>query len=156
MEPPQTSIQEKINILEKTLSVMGNEEPILAGRKEPEWHQKKLEGPKNTAKQIRGETKLDQHKTHRDRSRVVGGDADKHQDTGESTEGGIRRNRETPDRAGAVRRIDEQKQEPCPVTRERRGSEKSLDSGAVSETSSCYETTGRCSERRDAKRDCEL
>ena len=33
VELSQTSTQEKINILEKTLSVMGNEEPILAGRK---------------------------------------------------------------------------------------------------------------------------
>ena len=32
-EPPQTSTQEKIDILEKTLAAMGNEEPILAGRK---------------------------------------------------------------------------------------------------------------------------
>ena len=55
-EPPQTSTQEKINILEKTRVGMGNEEPILAGRKvlekELERHQKKLDGPKNTTKQI--------------------------------------------------------------------------------------------------------
>ena len=44
-EPPQTSTQEKLNILE-TLAVMGNEDPRLAFRKalekELEWHQKKL------------------------------------------------------------------------------------------------------------------
>ena len=58
-QPPQTSTQEKIDILEKTLAVMGNEETILAGRKllekEPDWHQKKLKGPNNTAKQIEAE-----------------------------------------------------------------------------------------------------
>ena len=69
-EPPQTSTQEKINILEKTLAVMGNQEPmILAGRtlleKELEWHQKKLKGPKNTAKQIGAKQKWHNRETKR-------------------------------------------------------------------------------------------
>ena len=42
--------------LGKTLACMGNDEPILVGKgvleKELERHQKKLNGPKNTAKQI--------------------------------------------------------------------------------------------------------
>ena len=44
-DPPQTSTQEKLNILE-TLAVMGNEDPRLVGRKalekELEWHQNEL------------------------------------------------------------------------------------------------------------------
>ena len=52
----QTSIQEKIAVLEKTFGCMGNDEPTSAGNrvleKELERHQKKLKGPKNNAKQI--------------------------------------------------------------------------------------------------------
>ena len=55
-ELPQTSTQEKLNILEKTLAGMGNEEPILDGRRllerKLERHLNKLSGPKNTAKHI--------------------------------------------------------------------------------------------------------
>ena len=65
-ELPQTSIQEKISILEKTLSGMGNEEPIIAGRrlleKELERHQKKPQ---------QGD------QAHRARGREGGGDAGK-------------------------------------------------------------------------------
>ena len=53
---PQTSVQEKIAVLEKTLATMGTDEPVMAGRKvlEKELEQltKKLNGPKNTAKHI--------------------------------------------------------------------------------------------------------
>ena len=49
---PQTSIQEKIAVLEKTLACMSNDEPVLAGKrvleKELERYQKK-----NTAKHIK-------------------------------------------------------------------------------------------------------
>ena len=55
-ERPQTSIQEKITVLEKTLACMANDDPILAHKrvleKELEKHQKKLNGPQNTAKHI--------------------------------------------------------------------------------------------------------
>ena len=55
-DAPQTSAQEKIAVLEKMLAGMGNDEPILAGKrgleKELEKHQRKLNGPKNTAKHI--------------------------------------------------------------------------------------------------------
>ena len=53
---PQSSIQEKIAVLEKTLACRGNDEPIFAGNRvletELERHQKKLNGPKITAKHI--------------------------------------------------------------------------------------------------------
>ena len=53
---PESSSQEKIAVLEKTLAGMGEEEPILAGKrvleKELEKLQKKLNGPKKTAKHI--------------------------------------------------------------------------------------------------------
>ena len=53
---PQSSTQEKIAVLEKTLAGMGDDEPILAGKKvlenELEKLQKKLNGPKKTAKHI--------------------------------------------------------------------------------------------------------
>ena len=46
----------KIAVLEKTLAGMGNDEPILVGKKvlekKLEKHQRKLNGPKNTAKHI--------------------------------------------------------------------------------------------------------
>ena len=66
-ELPQTSIQEKISILEK----MGNEEPVLAGRrlleKGLERHQKKLNGPKKTAKHIEAK----QNWINRETKRIV-------------------------------------------------------------------------------------
>ena len=47
---------EKFKLLQNTLAGMGNDEPILAGKrvleKELEKHQRKLNGPKNTAKHI--------------------------------------------------------------------------------------------------------
>ena len=50
---PQTSAQEKIAVLEKTLAGMGDDEPILAGKrvleKELDKLQRKLNGPKKTA-----------------------------------------------------------------------------------------------------------
>ena len=53
---PQSSAQEKIAILEKTLAGMGDDETILAGKrvweKELEKLQRKLNGPKKTAKHI--------------------------------------------------------------------------------------------------------
>ena len=55
-DAPQTSAQEKIAVLEKTLAGMGDDEPILAGKrvleKELEKLQRKLNGPKKTAKHI--------------------------------------------------------------------------------------------------------
>ena len=52
----QSSTQVKIAVLEKTLAGMGDDEPILAGKKvlekELEKLQKKLNGPKKTAKHI--------------------------------------------------------------------------------------------------------
>ena len=55
-DAPQTSAQEKIAVLEKTLAGMGDDEPILAGRKvlvkELEKLRRKLNDPKNTAKHI--------------------------------------------------------------------------------------------------------
>ena len=52
----QSSTQEKIAVLEKTLAGMGDDEPILAGKKvlekELEKLQKKLNGPEKTAKHI--------------------------------------------------------------------------------------------------------
>ena len=61
-EPPQTSTQEKINILETTLAGQR--------RASTRWqNQKKLNGLKNTAKQIMGKAELDQHgdRAHRGR-----------------------------------------------------------------------------------------
>ena len=53
---PQSSTQEKIVVLEKTLAGIGDDEPILVGKrvleKELEKLQKKLNGPKKTAKHI--------------------------------------------------------------------------------------------------------
>ena len=50
----QTSAQEKIALLEKTLAGMGDDEPVLVGKrvleKELEKLQRKLNGPKKTAK----------------------------------------------------------------------------------------------------------
>ena len=58
---PQSSTQEKIAVLEKTLAGMGDDEPILAGKKvlekELEKLQKKLNGPKKTAKHIEAKEK---------------------------------------------------------------------------------------------------
>ena len=55
-DAPQTSVQEKIAVLKKTLTGMGNDEPILAGKRVPEKEleklKRKLNGPKNTAKHI--------------------------------------------------------------------------------------------------------
>ena len=55
-DKPQSSAQEKIAILEKTLAGMGDDEPILDGKrvleKELEKLQRKLNGPKITAKHI--------------------------------------------------------------------------------------------------------
>ena len=72
---PQASIQEKIAVLEKTVAGMGNDEPILVGKRvleqELERHQKKLNGAKNTAKHIEATQKLGQQRvqTHRGRER---------------------------------------------------------------------------------------
>ena len=53
---PQSSAQEKIAVLENTLAGMGDDEPILAGKrcseKELEKLERKLNGPKKTAKHI--------------------------------------------------------------------------------------------------------
>ena len=53
---PMSSTQEKIAVLEKTLAGMGDDEPILAGKKvlekELDKLQRKLNGPKKTAKHI--------------------------------------------------------------------------------------------------------
>ena len=55
-DAPQTSAQEKIAVLEKTSAGMGDDEPILAGKrvleKELDKLQSKLNGPKKTAKHI--------------------------------------------------------------------------------------------------------
>ena len=55
-DAPQTSVQEKIAVWEKTLAGMGNDEPIMAGKrvleKELEKLRRKLNGPKKTAKHI--------------------------------------------------------------------------------------------------------
>ena len=56
LENPQSSTQEKIAVLEKTLAGMGDDEPILTGKrvleKELEKLRKKLNDPKKTAKHI--------------------------------------------------------------------------------------------------------
>ena len=50
---PQSSTQEKIAVLEKTLAGMGDDEPILAGKKVLEKELEKLQkNPKKTAKHI--------------------------------------------------------------------------------------------------------
>ena len=51
-ELPQTSIQEKIAVLENTLACMGNDGRRVL-EKVLERHQKNLNGPKNTAKHIK-------------------------------------------------------------------------------------------------------
>ena len=67
---PQSSTQEKFAVLEKTLAGMGDDEPILAGKKvlekELEKLQKKLNGPKKTAKHI----KAKQNWTNRESKRL--------------------------------------------------------------------------------------
>ena len=66
----QTSVHEKIAVLEKMLAGMGNDEPIAAGKgvleKELEQHQRKLYGPKNTAKHIEAK----QHWIYRESKRI--------------------------------------------------------------------------------------
>ena len=83
---PETSAQEKIAVLEKTLGGMGNDEPILAGKrvleKELEKLQRKLNGPKNTAKHIR--------------ERKAGGDAREPQSTKRNFESGSRGVQDSP------------------------------------------------------------
>ena len=58
-DTPQTSAQERIAVLEKTLAGTGDDEPILAGKrvleKELKKLQRKLNGPKKTAKHIEAE-----------------------------------------------------------------------------------------------------
>ena len=55
-ELPQTSIQKKTAVVERTLACTGNDESFLVGRGVPEKelkrHQKNLIGPKNTAKHV--------------------------------------------------------------------------------------------------------
>ena len=55
-DDPQTSAQEKIAVLEKTSAGMGDDEPILAGKrvleKELDKLQRRLNGPKKTANHI--------------------------------------------------------------------------------------------------------
>ena len=64
-DAPQTSIQEKIAVPEKTITGTGNDEPVPAGKrvleKEPGRHQKKLNGPEKHCEAHRGQAKLDQH-----------------------------------------------------------------------------------------------
>ena len=53
---PAPSTQEKIDVLTRTLALMGNEEPIRASKqmlvKEFQWHKKKLKDPRSTVKKI--------------------------------------------------------------------------------------------------------
>ena len=62
--PPQTSAHEKFAVLEKTLAGMGDDEPILAGKrvleKELEKTPKEAQWPEENSKAHRGQTKLDQ------------------------------------------------------------------------------------------------
>ena len=61
MDILQSSTQDKIAVLEKTLAGMGDDEPILAGKKvlekELDKLQRKLNGPKKTAKHIEAKQK---------------------------------------------------------------------------------------------------
>ena len=103
-EVPQTSIQEKIAVLEKTLACMGNDEPVLVGKRvlegELERHQKKLNGPKSTAKHIEAKQKKDQQRvqTHRGRECEAGGDAGESQRSDRNFESTSRGDQDTPRR----------------------------------------------------------
>ena len=95
-------------VLEKTLAGMGDDEPILAGKKvlekELEKLQKKLNGPKKNGKAHRGQTKLDQQ-----RIQTI---AREPQSTKRNIESGLRGDQDSQRRPAERGRNDGQKQEP--------------------------------------------
>ena len=78
MDIPQSSTQDKIAVLEKTLAGMGDDEPTLAGKKvlekELDKLQRKLNGPKNTAKHIEAKQNLDQQRIQTSRGGICKAD----------------------------------------------------------------------------------
>ena len=115
-ETPQSSTQEKL------LSGMGDDEPVLAGKrvsgegtretpKEAQW-------PDENGKAHRGQTKLDQQgvQTQRDRQREPGGDAGESQSSERNIESGLRGNQDSQRRHAERGRNDGQKQEPLLVS----------------------------------------
>ena len=160
--PPQTSIQEKVTILENTLVGMGNEEPLLAGRRllekgaraapeEAQW-------PEECGEAHRDRAELDQQgdQAHRGRGREVGGDACKHQGTEGNAERGIRGNQETLSGSCAGGRIDGQEQEQCPVSGEFGGSTRPRTTGTFLQKGNRFETYGWSIKRRYNGGDCQL
>ena len=123
-DAPQTSVQEKIAVLEKTLAGMGNDEPILAGNrvleKELEKLHKETQWFEEHCKAHRGQAKLDQKRiqTHRVQECKAGGDAREPQSTKSNFESGLRGDQDSPRGPAARRRIDGQKQEPYHVSGE--------------------------------------
>ena len=112
----------KIAVLEKTLAGMGDDEPILAGKrvleKELEKLQKKLNGPKKTAKHIEAKQNwINQRiQTRRGRNCKADGIAREPQSTKRNLESGLRGDQDSQRRPAERRRIDGQEQEPLLVS----------------------------------------
>ena len=112
----------KIAVLEKTMAGMGDDEPILAGKKvletELEKLQKKLNGPKKTAKHIEAKTKLDQQGIQTSRGGVCKADgiAREPQSAERNIESGLRGNQDSQRGPSERGRNDGQKQEPLLVS----------------------------------------
>ena len=91
----------KITVLEKTLAGMGDDEPILAGKKVLEKElkklQKKLNGPKKNGKAHRGQTKLDQQRIQTPRGGIckIDGIAREPQRPERNIESGLRGNQDS-------------------------------------------------------------
>ena len=94
---------------------MGNDEPIVAGKrvqeKELERHQKKLNGPKNTAKHIEAEQNWINRGSKRieTESAKAGGDAGESQSPERNFESSLRGDQDTPRGLATRGRIDGQK-----------------------------------------------
>ena len=112
----------KIAVLEKTLVGMGDDEPILAGKrvleKELEKLQKKLNGPKKTAQHIEAKQNWINRESKRLRGRncKTGGIAREPQSSKRNIESGLRGNQDSQRTPSERGRNDGQKQEPLLVS----------------------------------------
>ena len=117
---PQSSTQEKIAVLEKTLAGMGDDEPILAGKKvlekELEKLQKKLNGPKKTAKHIEAKQNWINRESKRLEAESARRNCKRASECGRNIESGLRGNQDSQRGPSERGRNDGQKQEPLLVS----------------------------------------
>ena len=120
----QTSAQEKIAVLEKTLAGTGDDEPILAGKrvleKKTRKTPKKVQWPEENGKAHRGQTKLDQQRIHTPRVREckAGGVARELESAKRNFESGLRGDQDSPGGPAERKESMDKKQESLHVSGE--------------------------------------